>query len=176
MSSFAIDPSKNVMTPKDPSVTSAGNDVLSPGDIVKLQCLYNCDGTSQGTCGGHFLGDSGVVESSGPITFTSSGTGKKVCKWLLSATSGDAIQISYQSFNVMCGKGELKVYDGQDDTDYRPLPSLLTSTLCSPDTDPVSPGVITSTSKYVYIVFETEDDSNNFKLDWKAVDGKPFEF
>ena len=119
MFSFAIDPSKNVMTPKDPSVTSAGNDVLSPGDIVKLQCLYNCDGTSQGTCGGHFLGDSGVVESSGPITFTSSGTGKKVCKWLITATFGDAIELSYQSFNVLCGKGELRVYDGKDDTDNR---------------------------------------------------------
>ena len=166
---FAIDPSKNVMTPKDPSVTSAGNEVLSPGDIVKLQCLYNCDGTNPGTCGGHISGDSGVVESSGPITFTSSGTGKKICKWLISATSGEAIQLTYQSFNVLCGKGELRLHDGQDDTDGRPFPSLLTYTLCTPETAPFSPGIITTTSKYLYITFETEDDSNNFKLAWKAV-------
>merc|ERR1711936_543204 len=65
--------------------------------------------------------------------------------------------------------GELRLHDGQDDTDGRPFPSLLTSTLCPPETAPFSPGIITTSSKYLYITFETEDDSNNFKLAWKAV-------
>ena len=64
----------------------------------------------------------------------------------------------------MCGKGEVRVYDGMDDADNRPLPSLLTSTVCGS-----SPGVVTTTSRYLYVIFETEDDSNNFKLAWKAV-------
>ena len=43
--SFAIDASKDVMTAKDPSVTSMGNTELSELDKEKLQCLYQCDGT-----------------------------------------------------------------------------------------------------------------------------------
>ena len=172
MLSFAIDPSKNVMTPKDPSVTSVGSQTLSAGDVAKMQCLYNCDGTNPGTCGGHTSGESGVVESSGTIPFTTSGTGKKkVCKWLVSATSGDAIEVTFKNFNVRCGKGELRIYDGKDDTDNRPLPSLLTSTICSPETAPVSPSILISSSLYLYIVFESEDSDLSFKFDWKAVTG-----
>ena len=44
--SFAIDSSKNVMTAKDTTVTTLGNTELSDLDKQKLQCLYQCDGTS----------------------------------------------------------------------------------------------------------------------------------
>ena len=44
--SFAIDPSKDVMTAKDTSVTTLGNTELSELDKEKLQCLYQCDGTA----------------------------------------------------------------------------------------------------------------------------------
>ena len=45
--SFAIDDSKNVMTAKDPNVTTLGNsNGLSELDKKKLQCLYQCDSTS----------------------------------------------------------------------------------------------------------------------------------
>ena len=88
--SFALDSTQNVMNPTDSSVTSTGNSELSSLDISKLQCLYNCDGTSSGTCGGHYSGDSGVVESSGAQT----------CKWLLAVPDDFAIQISFESFDV----------------------------------------------------------------------------
>ena len=48
---FALDSSKNTMTPKDSSVAETGNDELSELDIKKLNCLYHCDG-----CGGHLEG------------------------------------------------------------------------------------------------------------------------
>ena len=54
--SFAIDSSQWVMTPVDTSVTFTGNSVLSAGDIAKMECLYYCDGTNPGTCGGHKYG------------------------------------------------------------------------------------------------------------------------
>ena len=88
--SFAINSAQNVMNPTDSSVTSVGSQTLSSLDISKLQCLYNCDGTSSGTCGGHYSADSGVVESSGD----------KTCKWLLAVPDGFAIEISFESFDV----------------------------------------------------------------------------
>ena len=54
--SFAIDSSQWVMTPVDTSVTFTGNSVLSALDIAKMECLYYCDGTNPGTCGGHKQG------------------------------------------------------------------------------------------------------------------------
>ena len=45
------------MTPVDTSVTSTGNSVLSALDIAKMECLYYCDGTNPGTCGGHKYGE-----------------------------------------------------------------------------------------------------------------------
>ena len=155
------------MTPKDSSVTSAGSQTLSTGDIEKIQCLYNCDGTKPGTCGGHISGESGVLESSGELPFTSSGNNIKSCKWLLVATSGDAIELSFENFNVDCSSGKVTVYDGMDDADNRPVAPIL-GTFCSPDS---SPSLITSTSKYLYIVFENSADSNSFKANWKAVSG-----
>ena len=88
--SFAINPAQNVMNPTDGSVTSVGSQTLSSLDISKLQCLYHCDGTSQGTCGGHISGDSGVLETSGA----------KTCKSLLAVPDGFAIEISFESFDV----------------------------------------------------------------------------
>ena len=78
------------MNPTDGSVTSVGSQTLSSLDISKLQCLYHCDGTSQGTCGGHISGDSGVLETSGV----------KTCKSLLAVPDGFAIEISFESFDV----------------------------------------------------------------------------
>ena len=101
MFSFAIDPNVKVITPKDPSVSSVGSESLSAGDIEKINCLYSCDGTGQGTCGGHVSGASGVLQSSS--------SGKKICKWLLAANTGDAIELSLQDFNVDCSKGKVTV-------------------------------------------------------------------
>ena len=39
LKSFAIDYSQNTVTPKDSSITEAGNTQLSAGDIKKLQCI-----------------------------------------------------------------------------------------------------------------------------------------
>ena len=96
---FAIDSSQNVMNPTDGSVTSVGSQTLSSLDISKLQCLYNCDGTNTGTCGGHISGDSGVVESSSD----------KTCKWLLAVEDGYAIETSFESFDV----SRLDFYDSK---------------------------------------------------------------
>ena len=156
------------MTPKDPTITSAGSDSLSAGDIEKIQCLYNCDGTSSGTCGGHQSGDQGVLQSSVSIPFTSSATQKKVCKWLLAATSGDAIELSFESFKVDCSTGSVSVYDGRDDAGQRPLPALL-GRFCSPDN---LPSIVTSSSQYLYIVYENSAADNNFKATWGAVTGE----
>ena len=87
---FAIDSSQNVMNPTDSSVTSVGSQTLSSLDISKLQCLYNCDGTNSGTCGGDISGEDGVVESSAD----------KTCKWLIIVTDGFAVEISFGSFDV----------------------------------------------------------------------------
>ena len=91
---FAIDPSKNVMSPKDTTVTQTGNSVLSPLDIEKLQCLYNCNGTRPGTCGGHHhREDRGELESSGNNT----------CKWHLRVDDGYGIRLTIKSFRVRGG-------------------------------------------------------------------------
>ena len=55
--SFALNSQQPVMIPTDTSVTSTGNTVLSALDIQKIQCLYYCDGTNNGTCGGHLYGE-----------------------------------------------------------------------------------------------------------------------
>ena len=39
LKSFAIDYSQNTVTPRDSSITEAGNTQLSAGDIKKLQCM-----------------------------------------------------------------------------------------------------------------------------------------
>ena len=39
LKSFAIDVDQNTVTPKDSSITAAGNTQLSEGDIKKLQCM-----------------------------------------------------------------------------------------------------------------------------------------
>ena len=39
LKSFAIDYDQNTVTPKDSSITEAGNTQLSAGDIKKLQCM-----------------------------------------------------------------------------------------------------------------------------------------
>ena len=79
------------MTPKNKTVTSAGNFVLSRLDIEKLQCLYNCNGTRPGTCGGHHhRGDRGELES----------RGNKTCEWQLRVRDGYGIRLTIQSFRV----------------------------------------------------------------------------
>ena len=88
--SFAINPAQNVMNPTDGTVTSVGSQTLSSLDISKLQCLYHCDGTSQGTCGGHITGNSGVLETSGV----------KTCKSLIAVPDGFAVEIGFDSFDV----------------------------------------------------------------------------
>ena len=49
--------------PRDPSVTSVGNSQLSPLDIQKMRCLYNCNGTETSGCGGHHYGHPGISYS-----------------------------------------------------------------------------------------------------------------
>ena len=39
LKSFAIDFNQNTVTPKDSSITEAGNTQLSAGDVKKLQCM-----------------------------------------------------------------------------------------------------------------------------------------
>ena len=39
LKSFAIDYNQNTVTPKDSSITEAGNTQLSAGDVKKLQCM-----------------------------------------------------------------------------------------------------------------------------------------
>ena len=109
-----------------------------------------------------------MLQSSGSIPFTSSGSQKKVCKWLLAATSGDAIELSFESFNVDCSTGSVSVYDGRDDAGQRPLPALL-GRFCSPDN---LPSIVTSSSQYLYIVYENSAADNNFKATWGAVTGE----
>ena len=84
------------MSPKDTTVTQAGtgNSVLSPLDIEKLQCLYNCNGTQPGTCGGHHhREDRGELESSGNNT----------CNWHLRVGDGYGIRLTIESFRVRGG-------------------------------------------------------------------------
>ena len=163
-----MDPSQSVIRPRDPSVTSVGSESLSPGDIEKINCLYSCDGTSQGTCGGHISGDTGVLQSAGGLPFTSSGSGTKVCKWLLAATSGDAIELSFETFKVDCRSGAVMVYDGRDAADNRPQPPLL-GTFCSPDQ---AAPLLTSSGRYLYIVYQSSDHHNSFRANWRSVTGK----
>ena len=38
------------------AILSTFSQVLSDLDIAKMECLYYCDGTNPGTCGGHKYG------------------------------------------------------------------------------------------------------------------------
>ena len=78
------------MTAKDPTVTTLGNTELSSLDIGKLQCMYDCDGTSFSQCGGHFYGSSGNM------------SGSCCCggEWVLRTEVGKGIVMSFSSFNV----------------------------------------------------------------------------
>ena len=51
---------QQTIVPRDPSVTSVGNSQLSPLDIQKMRCLYNCNGTETSGCGGHHYGHPGI--------------------------------------------------------------------------------------------------------------------
>ena len=62
------------------------------------------------------------------------------------------------------------MYDGRDSADNRPEPNLL-GTFCSPGE---TPSVLTSSGRYLYIVYQNSADTNNFKANWKAVTGKVF--
>merc|ERR1719378_351809 len=148
--SFALNSQQPVMIPTDTSITSTGNTVLSALDIQKIQCLYYCDGTNNGTCGGHLYGESGVIESEGA----------KTCKWLLRVDDGYAIKLSFESFGVQCADGSFKIYDGDDTTGTE-------STYCM-NSDP-APGVIMSSDSTLYIVYSTTGPTNGFKATWEKV-------
>jgi len=152
LTSFAIDSSQWVMTPVDTSVTFTGNSVLSALDIAKMECLYYCDGTNPGTCGGHKYGDSGVIESSG----LSRGGG---CKWLLRVDDGYGIKLSIESFSIACASGSLMVYDGPDD-------SGTGTNYC----DSSVPSLIQSADSSLYIVYTSTDAGNSFKGAWEKVE------
>ena len=46
-SSFAVDSTKPVMIPKDPSITQAGAEELSALDIRKLRRGYHCESSTE---------------------------------------------------------------------------------------------------------------------------------
>ena len=89
-SRFAIDLSKNSMTPKDRSITTVGGQELSAGDIAKLQASYGCEGTAPPECGGYRTGEGGSI--------TAGGEGR--CDWLVRVDPGYAVQLLITSFSV----------------------------------------------------------------------------
>ena len=82
LNSFAIDSSQNVMTPLDTTILAAGNTELSAGDVKKLQCMYNCDGTEYNGCGGHVFGESGTIDA----------LDDSLCQWYIRVEDGFAIE------------------------------------------------------------------------------------
>merc|ERR1719505_441681 len=105
LKSFAIDYSQNTVTPKDSSITEAGNTQLSTGDIKKLQCMYNCDGTTYNGCGGHVYGDEGTLDA----------LDDDKCQWMIRVEDGFAVEISVITFDVDCSN-KLEMYEGSDST------------------------------------------------------------
>jgi len=108
--SFAIDPSQNVMTAKDTSVTTLGNTEMSELDSKKLQCLYNCDGTSHSECGGHFYGESGNLKAGAD--------GSTGCEWLLRSPDGKGIVFDLselQSAAKPCSEAYIEIRKGNAD-------------------------------------------------------------
>merc|ERR1712088_789820 len=147
LKSFAIDSSQNTVTPKDSSITSAGNTELSAGDIKKLQCMYNCDGTTYNGCGGHVYGDSGTLDA----------LDDDKCQWMIRVEDGYAIEISVITFDVDCGN-KLEMYEGSDASGGE------IGKYCNDNT----PGLITSQTSSIYINWNNPA-SNKFKATWKKV-------
>merc|ERR1719225_2112062 len=147
LKSFAIDSSQNTVTPKDSSITEAGNTELSAGDIKKLQCMYNCDGTTYNGCGGHVYGDSGTLDA----------LDDDKCQWMIRVEDGYAIEISVITFDVDCGN-KLEMYEGSDASGGE------IGKYCNGNT----PGLITSQTSSIYINWNNPA-SNKFKATWKKV-------
>lgn len=81
---FAADTSKNVLTPKDPSITSLGSYELTDKDVLKMQKAYGCDSR----CGGWQKSESG-----GSVTGLASDA-KSPCEWILETAPGKGIEIA----------------------------------------------------------------------------------
>merc|ERR1719312_693204 len=107
--SFACDRNKDVMTAKQSGAPALGNSELSDLDKQKLQCMYQCDGTSHSNCGGHFYAESG--------TFSSDGT--TGCEWLLRAPVGKGIILDFGSIpsGVSCSDVTIEVRKGTENKD-----------------------------------------------------------
>merc|ERR1712013_116260 len=147
LKSFAIDYSQNTVTPKDSSITEAGNTQLSAGDIKKLQCMYNCDGTTYNGCGGHVYGDEGTLDA----------LDDDKCQWMIRVEDGFAVEISVITFDVDCSN-KLEMYEGSDSTGGE------IGKFCNDNT----PGLLTSQTSSVYINWNNPG-SNKFKATWKKV-------
>merc|ERR1712013_570756 len=147
LKSFAIDYDQNTVTPKDSSITEAGNTELSAGDIKKLQCMYNCDGTTYNGCGGHVYGDSGTLDA----------LDDDKCQWMIRVDDGFAVEISVITFDVDCSN-KLEMYEGSDATGGE------IGKYCNDNT----PGLVTSQTSSVYINWNNPG-SNKFKATWKKV-------
>jgi len=146
LNSFAIDSSQNVMIPIDTSVTAAGNTELSDLDKKKLQCMYNCDGTTYSGCGGHVSGDSGTLDA----------LDDSKCNWFITVPDGYAIEISFEVFDVDCAD-KLKIYDGKDET------AAVLGEYCNDN----APTLITSSDSKLYISWARTVSANKFKASWK---------
>ena len=91
-------------------------------------------------------------------------SGANTCKWLLAVPDGFAVEISFESFDLLCGSGSLKVYDGKDET------GNLIGTFCGTN----NPTVLVSADKNLYIVYSStaETPPSSFKANWKKFASK----
>ena len=85
--SFAVNEEKNVLKPKDQSITEAGGTEMTQYDILKLQSAYGCT-----ACGGHLLSSSGG-------SLDSTGSRKNsYCDWFLKTDKNKQIILNFQVF------------------------------------------------------------------------------
>merc|ERR1719431_447429 len=147
LNSFAINASENVMIPTDPAITYTGNTELSAMNKTKLQCMYNCDGTSYSGCGGHQTGDSGSLDAGDDDS----------CDWLIIVEDGFAIEITVTEFDVDCS-GKLQIYNGEDD-------SGVPMEYCNDN--PAT--LVTSADNKLYIKWIRKSPADKFIANWNKV-------
>jgi len=111
LDSFAVDSTKPVMIPKDPSITQAGAEELSALDIRKLRRGYHCESSTEIRCGGNKFSGTG-----GPLTGATV-TGTDSCQTVLSTEKGKAIRLNASpQFGGTCDTDFLEVRLGKKRT------------------------------------------------------------
>jgi len=149
LDAFAVDRTRNVMTPLDATVTTIGGETMSAMDIKKLKAAYNCQNAEVNSCGGYFKGDSGTIAAT---------DSDDSCNWLIEVETGYAIEITTTGFQADCPNA-LEFRNGNTKA------SALIKSYCGTD----KPSFFVSPDSFLYISWSKTGAGQSFSLSWKKV-------